>query len=396
MLARTSTQWLGAWRLKMGLLAGCALGLLVCGARTARAADPAEEGRTLFEAGVEAYEKEKYAAAVAVFERAYELTARPGLLFSIAQAHRKSFEKDHKPEQLREAIRYYTRYLATSPSGEHRTEAVSWLDKLKDSTEARGWEQTSEAQTELAVTANIPGAKLAVDGVGALALPLALKLGPGPHHIRVTADGYANYERDVELRSGATLPLHVQLERLTATLEIRGNNGAEVFVDGVSVGRLPSPGFTVPPGAHSLELRQVGHYTLQKAIVISGSEPIRLDLSTAPTVRHTVSWVAVAAGAAATLAGGVLGYLALQKQSDARKLQDQPGMTAAFDDAIKARNQLRLGAILSASVGAGAVLGGTISLVTEGYGPELPASSTTARLAVPRCFGPSLAVSGAF
>src|SRR5688572_2308317 len=47
-----------------------------------------KEGRSLFAQGQIHYSLGEYPQAVAHFRRAYELTAAPGLLFNIAQAHR--------------------------------------------------------------------------------------------------------------------------------------------------------------------------------------------------------------------------------------------------------------------------------------------------------------------
>ena len=77
----------------------------------------------------------------------------------------------------------------------------------------------------------------------------------------------------------------------------------------------------------------------------------------------------IGTGAAALLASGVLGYLALRQESKARALQDQPGAGRAFEDIIAKRNGLRLAAAISGGVGVTATLSGALSLATEGYGP---------------------------
>lgn len=52
-------------------------------------------------------------------------------------------------------------------------------------------------------------------------------------------------------------------------------------------------------------------------------------------------------------------------------------MGSAFDQALTARNDLRLGAALTAGVGAAAALGGAFSLATEGFGPPLSVGAAT-------------------
>lgn len=343
----------------------------------ARGADPEEPGRELFDAGVKAYQEGAYDAAIASFQQAYRLTQRQGLLFSIAQALRRSYETTGKPEQLREALRYYARYLSSNPQADHRAEAESWLQQLRRLPDAQGWEAAATAKpahTQLVIAVNVAAAKVELDGQLVPVLPHAAEVEPGKHHVEVAAEGYELFRKDVEVPRGTALPLNIELRALPSGVEVIGNAGAEVMIDHVSAGHLPSPAFALPPGRHSLEVRQAGHYTVERTIVVSGTRQ-RLHLIGAATTRRTVSWALIGAGAAATVVGGLFGYLALQKQEDARSLQDQPGTTAAFDDAIKARDSLRLGAFVSAGVGVTAAIGGAISIATEGFGPLRPTGS---------------------
>src|SRR3954451_15882747 len=78
--------------------------------------DTEKEARQLYSQGQIHYSLGEYDEAVAAFRRAYELTAAPGLLFNIAQAHR--LNSDCK--QALEAYRHFARLVPTS---EHRGEA---------------------------------------------------------------------------------------------------------------------------------------------------------------------------------------------------------------------------------------------------------------------------------
>jgi hypothetical protein len=153
-----------------------------------------------------------------------------------------------------------------------------------------------------------------------------------------------------------------------------------VLIDGVRVGQLPSQGFFLAAGRHTVEVRQRGYYTLRQTIQSTAGVPQTLKLMAEPTTRRTASWVLVGAGAAATLAGGVLGYLALRKQSNAESLQDEPGMGAAFEHELDARNDLRLAAALTAGTGGAAGVAGLLSIFTEGFGPLRPAPDAGAPL----------------
>lgn len=336
-------------------------------------AEAAPDGRAWFDAGVRAYEDAHYAAAIAAFEEAYRLTKRPGLLFSIAQAYRRSYDASHDAAHLRAALRYYARYLSENPGGDHRSEAGALMDELGRLPDAKDWQlpdTASAPRTQIIVAVNVRAAELRLDGEQIETLPHAAEVTPGKHHVTVSAEGYEAYERDVEVEKGAVLPLDIRLEASTTRLEISGDQGAELFVDGQRAGRLPVRALALRPGRHSVEVRDTGHYAVSQTIELRAGERRRLRLAGAATTRRTLSWVLVGSGAAAGVAGGLLGYLALRREDEARSLQDRPGTGPAFETAISARNDLRLAAALSGGAGVVAIVAGTISLLTEGNGPR--------------------------
>jgi hypothetical protein len=349
-----------------------ALGVVLSCACLAGAANPEADGRALFEIGVKSYQEGQYAAAIVAFGEAYRITKRPGLLFSLAQAFRRSYEKTRDPTELREAIQYYTRYLATNASGPRRTEAETWLRQLAASSNAQGAPAppgADSARAQLVIAVNVPDARLKLDGQTIPILPHAADVAPGKHNLEVSADGYALYQRDIDVPPGAVLPFNIELVRSMSRLQVLGVPGAEVLIDGVPVGQQPAEGFSVASGRHGVEVRQRGYYTWRQTIESTTGAAQTIRLTAAPTTRRTASWVLVGAGAAITLAGGVLGYLALRKQADAQSLQDQPGMAPAFEQATRARNDLRLAAAVTAGAGIAAGVAGSISIMTEGFGP---------------------------
>jgi hypothetical protein len=357
-------------------------GLVLSCACLAGAADHEADGRALFEIGVKSYQEGQFAAAIVAFGEAYRITKRPGLLFSLAQAFRRSYEKTREPSQLGEAIQYYTRYLATNASGPRRAEAATWLRQLAASSNAQGLPappSADSARAQLVIAVNVPDARLKLDGQRVPTLPHAADVPPGKHHLEVSADGYALYQRDIDVSPGAVFPLNIELVRSTCRLEVLGVPGAEVLIDDVPVGLQPSGGFSVASGRHAVEVRQRGYYTWRQTVESNAGASQTLRLTAIPTTRRTTSWVLVGAGAALTLAGGVLGYLALRKQADAQSLQDQPGMAPAFEQATSARNDLRLAAVVTASAGGAAGVAGLISIFTEGFGPtrSLPSASAS-------------------
>jgi hypothetical protein len=337
-----------------------------------RAADEQGDGRALFDAGVKAYQQGRYRTAATAFQRAFELTRRPGLLFSLGQALRRSYEQTRDPAELQGAIRYYERYLAAPHEGEHRSEAVSWLEELSRLPDAKaplGAATEHRARAQLVVAVNVASAKLSLDGRPVATLPHAADVSPGKHHVVVTAVGYATDRREIDIAADGVVSLNIELRALTSRVAVTGDRGAELFIDGVRAGVLPSLPVQTAPGYHSVEVRAPGRVTLRQTVQLSVEDTVRLRLFAPSTTRRTASWVLIGTGAAALLGSGVLGYFALQQESKARALQDQPGAGPAFDDSVAKRNGLRLAAAISGGLGAAAALSGAISIATEGYGP---------------------------
>ncbi len=71
-----------------------------------------EEARSLFQAGEVAFSQGRFERALDYFQRAYELSQRPGLLFNIANLQ-------DRLNQPREAIATFERYLELAPDAEN-------------------------------------------------------------------------------------------------------------------------------------------------------------------------------------------------------------------------------------------------------------------------------------
>ncbi|HEY7374013.1 MAG TPA: hypothetical protein VIF57_17765 [Polyangia bacterium] len=85
------------------------------------ARDAAENGRR-------AYNLSHWDEAIAGFEKAYQLSGDPALLFNLAQAHRQAGHGN-------EAVHFYKTYLREQPSGPNREIAEKQLNELK----AQNW-----------------------------------------------------------------------------------------------------------------------------------------------------------------------------------------------------------------------------------------------------------------
>ncbi|HWU86221.1 MAG TPA: hypothetical protein VN253_03055 [Kofleriaceae bacterium] len=108
---------------------GAALVLIALGARTE--AQPAEaqpsEAERLYHDGQEAYDQQRYDAAIALWLRSYELSRLPALLFNLAQAYRLRGAAG----DCARAVESYQRFIEHEPSAEQRATAETWLRELR-------------------------------------------------------------------------------------------------------------------------------------------------------------------------------------------------------------------------------------------------------------------------
>ena len=94
--------------------------------RAADSPDPAQdaEARRMFEDGRAAYEAGNFEAGLNYFQRAYDLSARPGLLFNIGQAAYRM----HSDER---ALKAFKAYLAQTPNAPNRVEVEQRIRELE-------------------------------------------------------------------------------------------------------------------------------------------------------------------------------------------------------------------------------------------------------------------------
>lgn len=120
----------------------------------------------------------------------------------------------------------------------------------------------------LDVVVDVRGATLVVDGRlrGTLPRMTAARVLPGERLVQVMAEGYKTYQHPVVIEAGKTARLMVRLEPLVVSGRVRIDEpslaGADVFIDGAPVGRVPYDG-GLEPGPH--------HYRVEKGDI--GSAP---------------------------------------------------------------------------------------------------------------------------
>jgi hypothetical protein len=351
--------------------------LLLVGAPAAAAED--DQLRALYDAGAQAYKQGKFLAAAEAFEAAYQVSPKPQLLFSTAQAYRRQFAVDGDQEHGRRAIAFYRRYLADVGEGERRLEAAEAIERLREQVDEENPAPAPPPKraTRLTITTAVEGARGSLDGGPLRDMPLIEEVSPGTHTVVVTAPGYRKKRRAIVAVEGAVVAAQIELDEIPATVKLKGADGAEVIVDGRESGSLPRP-LLLPSGRHVITLLELGHEPLTLELDVARGAEVVQEVELTPTRLRTASYVVTGTGGAGLIVAGVLMGLALAAEADAQAIGDARAAGARrteadrveLNDAIARRDDLRLAAgIAAGTAGAMAVAGVLLFLVDSPTAP---------------------------
>ncbi len=208
--------------------------------------------------------------------------------------------------------------------------------------------------------------------------------------LSLKAPGDANpaFQAAVEAAAAEHEVLKARLPLLK--VELRGDRSAAVWIDGR---QLPAPlvGVDNPldPGHHRVEVREPGRAPIVREVVLAEgareelSIPLREDpapepasapepeIVAAPTPSHdtpqqdTLAWVALGAGAGATVIGVGTGLYALNQKSDLDAACN-PGCPAGFEDDIRSFRRFRTVSYVAFGAGALGLGWGGYTLLSGG------------------------------
>jgi hypothetical protein len=344
-----------------------ATALVIAFATTARADDRAAAER-YFRAGSKAYSAQNFAAAASDFDEAYKAMPVPEIAFSAAQAYRRLYRLDAKPDYVRRSVELYRVYLAQVKSGGRVGDAADSLGEMERELDRLGIKLTTGAaaapaveHTRLGVSVTIAGQasdtalREVGDATGEVAKGLHATLDGKPiepfalvdvdardHVLGVTADGYQPAEKHVIAIAGQAQLIELELHAKPATVTVHTEADATVSLDGRA-----APGFTleVPSGKHLLVVTHRGREPFGKELVLARGESLAVAAPLRETARRrAVPWVLTGAGA---LAAGAIttGIVALVRDGHASDLRDrlamgnEPGSTADdYDGTVNSRD----------------------------------------------------------
>ncbi len=280
-----------------------------------------------FRAGAQAFKQQSYAAAAEQFELAYKELPLPEIAFSAAQAYRRQYFIEPKPEYVKRAVELYRAYLDAVKTGGRVGDASDGLAEMQrelDHLTAKGTRiDTSHATaTRLAVSVSVAGAKQtamtelsampASEDTGAKATldgkPVALfvpvDVAPGEHQITVEAPGYVSVSERRRVVEGATELVEVELAPKPAHLAIHVDAGAQVAIDGRPVGDAPLPAQELAPGHHVVAITTRGREPVVREVELARDQSKTLEIQLVQTgKRRAVPWLLGAAAGLAVLSG---------------------------------------------------------------------------------------------
>ena len=330
-----------------------------------------DRAKTFFNAGARAYDAGDFVTAIEAFDAAEKLAPRPAILFSIAQAHRRQYFLDGKPEHLRTAIQDYRGYVDATPPGQGRradaaqalTDLVPIAEKLAPDT---GTKIVEAKHTKINVSSPQPGAQISCDN-GKLTdpgAPLTLEVKPGPHNCRVTAAGFFEATRVVDAVEGEFVPVEVLLTEQPAHLIVMNADGAEISIDGRTAGLVSSAGISVTAGVHLVAIARNGHNAYVQEVEFGRGQEKKIDVDLRSSGQRKIARGALVLGAAGIVAGGVFTVVALVEEGRAKNVLDKSGTqnltnddVSTYDSARSARTTWTDAAIVG--FGAGAAIAAT-------------------------------------
>jgi hypothetical protein len=259
------------------------------------------EAKTEYDAGKILYEDGDYSGASLKFQRAYELSKDPRLLWNRAAA-----EKNLRHYVLvSELVRGYLTEGAAFISDTDRADGEALLVTV------------GAFVAKLAITVSQPGATILIDGKPSGSSPLKepLLVDMGQHEVKVELNGYKTIARPVQVAGGGTTAVDfaLEVEKHEGTLRITVGMDATIRVDGKMVGMGQWQG-TLPSGVHTVEASAKGKQTYVSDVLVQDNQTSNLPITLQNEAHKADSgspiptWVWISGAVVLAAGAGVGGY----------------------------------------------------------------------------------------
>src|SRR5262245_4076951 len=118
---------------------------------------------------------------------------------------------------------------------------------------------------------------ISLDGGKPVRSPLIAEVTPGKHALTVSAPGFFTETRSARAVAGSLVPVEVRLRERPATVLVRGQGDADLYVDGAFAGRIGAGRrLELVPGQHLLSVAQ------------NGRKVVRVDTELGPGERRAI------------------------------------------------------------------------------------------------------------
>jgi hypothetical protein len=130
-----------------------------------------------------------------------------------------------------------------------------------------------QKNASLRVVTPVPDAEVFIDGASVGKAPVERNdLSPGKHYVVVRRQGYAEFKREVNLDPAQPTVLTAELSA-SGSLKVLSNvAGADVYIDGVIVGKTPLQLDTISAGDHLVEVKKTGYVPARQPFRVDGGE----------------------------------------------------------------------------------------------------------------------------
>jgi hypothetical protein len=245
-------------------------------------------------------DQDKYADALAVYARSFELSGDPALLYNQARALEAMGDYPDALDKLEQ--------FEKDASPTLRAKVPGLRELMAD---VRGRIAT------LVVSTNANGARLLVreKAVGTIQNQHRLRTRAGPATVEVVAEGYIPFKKEVDLPAGTVVSIDAILvpkKRPDAILIVRTRPSADITMDGSALGRSPLEA-RVSPGSHELVATAEGHEEekVRMTLAMGDRREVDLELKKPPGIfSKWYFWT----GVVAVVAGGVALGIALNTE----------------------------------------------------------------------------------
>lgn len=227
------------------------------------------EARQRFQRGVDLYEERNFTAAMVEFQRAYELTRNPAVLYNISATH----ELSGNMVEALDAMLEYERLAPREAVAARRAEVDAALARIRRSI------------ATIIVRVQAEGLTLSVDGLqrSASEARTGLRVAAGRHRVALSAPHYQTREEQFDISGGNSVTITEGLTPERAFFTVECNiPAAEILVDGNVVGSTPvtSP-LPLPEGTHHVTVRRLGYTPYETDVNAVGA---------GARVRATLAW----------------------------------------------------------------------------------------------------------